>query len=168
MTPLRGVLRAARFLAIDVLACSWLSTLTQAQAFAEARARLSATASSGRQSGLGSQSADQDAATVQRSGTAAAYALPRQRQRCRRTTHAADPDGHYQGGPDRQNELWLGHRDRANALLPKDPSLLGPEAQEYARLPGGHQEGWADAFLSIVEAILESAQRGGVWTRVHY
>ena len=54
---------------------------------------------------------------------------------------------------ERQNELWLGHRDRANALLPKDPSLLGPEAQEYARLPGGHQEAWADAFLNVIRCL---------------
>jgi len=98
-----------------------------------------------------------------------------------------------------QNELWFGHRDRANAVLQKDPALLDDAARPYAHLPGGHQEAWADAFTNlmrdiygtiaagepyralpatvatfedgyranaIVEAILDSARGGGVWTEV--
>jgi len=98
-----------------------------------------------------------------------------------------------------QNELWFGHRDRANEILQKDPSLIDAEARPYAHLPGGHQEAWADAFSNlmrdiygaiaagqpyrplpptvatfedgyranaIVEAILDSAGQGGVWTEV--
>ena len=42
---------------------------------------------------------------------------------------------------ERQNELWIGRRDTANAVLAKDPSLLAPGARAYAHLPGGHQEG---------------------------
>jgi predicted dehydrogenase len=100
---------------------------------------------------------------------------------------------------ERQNELWLGHRDGPNGVLQKDPSLLLPEARRYAHLPGGHQEAWSDAFRNviadiyahiaaggpasgeppafptfedgyraavIVDSILESHRRGGVWTRV--
>ncbi len=101
---------------------------------------------------------------------------------------------------ERQNELWIGRRDRANGTLLKDPSLLGPPARAYAHLPGGHQEAWADAFCNvmrdvygfiaagkppndprppafatfedgyqsarIVDAILASHTRGGVWTKV--
>ena len=101
---------------------------------------------------------------------------------------------------ERQNELWIGRRDAASGMLPKDPSLLSAAAAPYAHLPGGHQEGWADAFrnvlrdvytfiaegrnpadqkppafatfedgyhaASIVDAILESHRRGGVWTKV--
>jgi predicted dehydrogenase len=52
-----------------------------------------------------------------------------------------------------QNELWIGHRDRANELLPKDPSLLDPESRAYAHLPGGHQEAWADAFANLMRDI---------------
>lgn len=51
---------------------------------------------------------------------------------------------------ERQNELWCGYHDRANAVLLKDPSLLRPEARAYAHLPGGHQESWADAFRNVV------------------
>ena len=103
---------------------------------------------------------------------------------------------------ERQNELWIGRRETANAVLPKDPSLLGPAARPYAHLPGGHQEAWADAFANlmrdiygfiaagkspkdphppafatfedgyranvIVEAILQSAKAGSIWTKVSY
>ena len=52
-----------------------------------------------------------------------------------------------------QNELWIGHRERANELLQKDPSLMDPASAPYARLPGGHQEGWADAFGNMMRDI---------------
>ena len=52
-----------------------------------------------------------------------------------------------------QNELWFGHRDRPNEILQKDPSLIGAEARGYARLPGGHQEAWADAFCNLMRDI---------------
>jgi predicted dehydrogenase len=103
---------------------------------------------------------------------------------------------------EQQNELWFGRRDKANEILQKDPSLIGSDVRGYARLPGGHQEAWADAFCNlmrdiygfiaegkpagsphpaamatfedgyyancIIEAILESAKQGGVWTKVNY
>ena len=52
-----------------------------------------------------------------------------------------------------QNELWIGRRDAANSVLAKDPSLLAPGARAYAHLPGGHQEGWADAFCNVMRDI---------------
>jgi predicted dehydrogenase len=101
---------------------------------------------------------------------------------------------------ERQNELWIGRREAPNAVLAKDPSLLAPIARGYTHLPGGHQEGWSDAFFNVlrdvygviasgrrpdgalppalatfedgyhsacvVDAILESHRRGGVWTAV--
>ena len=97
---------------------------------------------------------------------------------------------------ERQNELWLGHHNAPNQLLAKDPSLLSPQAAAYAHLPGGHQESWADAFrnviadiythildrtvrpatlctfadatrtANIIDAMLRSANAGGVWTDI--
>jgi predicted dehydrogenase len=52
-----------------------------------------------------------------------------------------------------QNELWFGHRDAANQILQKDPSLLGDASRGYAHLPGGHQEAWADAFCNLMRDI---------------
>jgi predicted dehydrogenase len=54
---------------------------------------------------------------------------------------------------ERQNELWIGRRGTANVMLAKDPSLLGPAARGYAHLPGGHHEGWADAFCNVMRDI---------------
>lgn len=58
-----------------------------------------------------------------------------------------------------QNELWIGHRDRANELLQKDPALLSPQAQPYARLPGGHQEAWSDAFCNLMRDLYAAIAR---------
>jgi predicted dehydrogenase len=100
---------------------------------------------------------------------------------------------------EQQNELWVGRRDDANAVMAKDPLLLLPAARAYAHLPGGHQQGWPDAFFNVlrdvyaavlhptsasprsayatfedgyriaclVDAVLESHRRGGIWTSVH-
>ena len=54
---------------------------------------------------------------------------------------------------EQQNELWIGRRDAANAVLAKDPSLLAPAARPYAHLPGGHQEAWADAFHNVMRDV---------------
>ena len=47
------------------------------------------------------------------------------------------------------NDLWIGRRDRACELLPKDPGLLTPEARGYAAYPGGHAEGYPDTFVQL-------------------
>ena len=88
-------------------------------------------------------------------------------------------------------------------MLAKDPALMSAEARPYAHLPGGHQEGWSDAFCNVlrdiysavrqrmigtqpstlpptvatfedgyrvaqlVDAVLASHRRGGVWVDVH-
>jgi predicted dehydrogenase len=62
---------------------------------------------------------------------------------------------------EQQNELWLGRRDSANELLAKDPALMGPAARPYAHLPGGHQEGWADAFANVIRDIYTDIANGG-------
>jgi predicted dehydrogenase len=49
-----------------------------------------------------------------------------------------------------QNELWIGHHDRPNEIMAKDPSLVSPQALRYTHLPGGHQESWADAFRNLM------------------
>jgi predicted dehydrogenase len=54
---------------------------------------------------------------------------------------------------ERQNELWIGRRDAANGVMAKDPSLLDPSARAYAHLPGGHQEGWPDAFFNVLRDV---------------
>ena len=65
---------------------------------------------------------------------------------------------------EQQNELWIGHHDRPNEVMAKDPSLVSSDALRYVHLPGGHQESWADAFLNLMRDaygwIREGAQPG--------
>ena len=42
------------------------------------------------------------------------------------------------------NHLWIGHRDKPNEILIKDPSLMDANARGYAHYPGGHPEGYPD------------------------
>jgi predicted dehydrogenase len=50
---------------------------------------------------------------------------------------------------ERPDELWIGHRNRANCVIVKDPSLLKPAARAFADLPGGHSEGYDDTFKQV-------------------
>jgi predicted dehydrogenase len=47
------------------------------------------------------------------------------------------------------NTLWIGRRDSACEILPKDPALLSPSARGYAAYPGGHAEGYPDTFVQL-------------------
>ncbi|MGB7848289.1 MAG: Gfo/Idh/MocA family oxidoreductase [Candidatus Acidiferrum sp.] len=47
------------------------------------------------------------------------------------------------------NNLWIGRRDRACEVLPKDPVLQSPESRGYAAYPGGHPEGYPDTFVQL-------------------
>jgi predicted dehydrogenase len=56
--------------------------------------------------------------------------------------------------------LWVGHRDSANEIVQKDPSLMDDAVRRYAHLPGGHQEGWADAFGNVMRDIYDCIAAG--------
>jgi predicted dehydrogenase len=53
------------------------------------------------------------------------------------------------------NELWIGHRDAANQILLRDPSLLSADAKRAADTPGGHNEGYADTFKQCFRVFYE-------------
>jgi predicted dehydrogenase len=57
---------------------------------------------------------------------------------------------------ERPDELWAGHRDTANQIFIKDPSLLKPAARSYADLPGGHSEGYDDTFKQVFRRFYAS------------
>lgn len=59
-----------------------------------------------------------------------------------------------------QNELWIGHRRTGNVILQKDPSLMDPDVAGYAKLPGGHQEAWPDAFRNVLRTVYEHIAEG--------
>ena len=60
------------------------------------------------------------------------------------------------------NELWIGHRDRPNEMLLKDPALLSPEARQAAGYPGGHAEGFPDTFKNLYRAIYSYLDSGNM------
>jgi predicted dehydrogenase len=51
------------------------------------------------------------------------------------------------------NELWIGRRDEPNQSLLRDPALVGPLARDYTNYPGGHNEGFPDAFKQCFRAF---------------
>jgi predicted dehydrogenase len=57
---------------------------------------------------------------------------------------------------ERPDELWQGHRNTANQVFMKDPSLLKPGARSYADLPGGHSEGYDDTFKQVFRRFYAS------------
>jgi len=61
---------------------------------------------------------------------------------------------------ERPNELWIGHRERPNELLLKDPSLASPTAGRFMSFPGGHNEGFPDTFKQLYRAVYEHIVTG--------
>jgi predicted dehydrogenase len=59
------------------------------------------------------------------------------------------------------NSLWVGHRDRANEILAKDPALLDEAARGYAHYPGGHPEGYPDGPRNLFGAFYRYIAAGG-------
>lgn len=54
---------------------------------------------------------------------------------------------------ERPEELWIGHRDRPNEVLLRDPSLLSQDAAKIASVPGGHAEGFENTFRAMYQAV---------------
>jgi predicted dehydrogenase len=54
------------------------------------------------------------------------------------------------------NELWIGHRDRANESLLRDPALLSAEARRHTDYPGGHNEGFPDTFKQLFRTFYDA------------
>jgi predicted dehydrogenase len=52
--------------------------------------------------------------------------------------------------------LWIGHRERANEILNKDPSLLSPNTVKINGFPGGHTEGYPDTLKQLFKAFYEA------------
>ena len=61
---------------------------------------------------------------------------------------------------ERPNELWIGHRDKPNEILLKDPSLLSDDATKIVSYPGGHNEGFPDTFKQIFASIYTYIRQG--------
>jgi predicted dehydrogenase len=62
---------------------------------------------------------------------------------------------------ERPDELWIGNRNTNNQMLVKDPSLMKPQAQSFAELPGGHVEGYNDTFKQVFRRFYKSIENPG-------
>jgi len=58
------------------------------------------------------------------------------------------------------NQLWVGHRERPNEVIIKDPSLLHQEARKYAHYPGGHPEGYPDGPMNLFMNVYDFIREG--------
>ena len=47
------------------------------------------------------------------------------------------------------NDIRIGHRDRANESLTRDPALMSDRAGSHADYPGGHNQGFPDTFKQL-------------------
>jgi predicted dehydrogenase len=59
------------------------------------------------------------------------------------------------------DQLWIGHRDRPNEILLRNPALMNEGGRAAARLPGGHAEGFADTFGAAFTAVYADVIAGG-------
>jgi predicted dehydrogenase len=66
------------------------------------------------------------------------------------------------------DQLWLGHRDRPNEILIRNPALMSAAGQAAAALPGGHVEGFADTFGALFRAVYADVAGGGPSERPVY
>lgn len=61
---------------------------------------------------------------------------------------------------ERPNELWVGHRERANELLLRDPALVSDSARAHIAFPGGHNEGFPDTFKQCFRSFYQYLDAG--------
>ena len=66
------------------------------------------------------------------------------------------------------DQLWIGHRERPNEILLKNPALMGPSGRSASVLPGGHVEGFADTFGAHFRAVYADVVAGAPSSRPGY
>jgi len=66
------------------------------------------------------------------------------------------------------DQLWIGHRDRPNEVLLRNPALMEDAGRAAAALPAGHVEGFADTFSALFRAIYADVAAGGPSPRPAY
>lgn len=62
------------------------------------------------------------------------------------------------------NQLWIGHREKPNEILLKDPSLMNPKVEQFANYPGGHAEGYPETFVNHFKTFYKYIEEGNFYT----
>ena len=65
-------------------------------------------------------------------------------------------------------QLWIGHREKPNEILIRNPALMNQQGIDAARLPGGHVEGFADTFAALYTAVYDDVLAGRPSPRPRY
>jgi len=58
------------------------------------------------------------------------------------------------------NQLWIGHRERANEVLLRDPGLVSDAARKAITYPGGHNEGFPDSMKQAFKSFYDYVSAG--------
>ena len=58
------------------------------------------------------------------------------------------------------DQAWIGHRDRPNEVLIRNPALMGRAGRAASALPGGHVEGFFDTFCALYRAVYADVLAG--------
>jgi predicted dehydrogenase len=66
------------------------------------------------------------------------------------------------------DQAWIGHRERPNEILIRNPALMGPAGQAASALPGGHVEGFFDTFCAHFRAVYADVVAGRHSSRPTY
>lgn len=66
------------------------------------------------------------------------------------------------------DHLWIGHRDRANEVLLRNPALMHEAGRTASALPAGHVEGFGDTFGALFRAIYADVLAGHPAARPPY
>ncbi len=66
------------------------------------------------------------------------------------------------------DQAWIGHRDRPNEILIRNPALMGAAGRAASALPGGHVEGFFDTFCAHFRAVYADVLSGAPAARPGY
>lgn len=69
-------------------------------------------------------------------------------------------DGAWSWDSEQPDQAWIGHRDRPNEILIRNPALMGSAGQAASALPGGHVEGFFDTFCAHFRAVYADVVAG--------
>jgi predicted dehydrogenase len=69
-------------------------------------------------------------------------------------------DGAWAWDSEQPDQAWIGHRDRPNEILIRNPALMNSAGQAAAALPGGHVEGFFDTFCAHFRAVYADVAAG--------
>jgi predicted dehydrogenase len=66
------------------------------------------------------------------------------------------------------DQLWIGHRERPNEILLRNPALMSTHGRLASALPGGHVEGFADTFAAHFRSVYSDVVAGRMSERPLY